>query len=142
MNSPDTLPDPDLQPNADVVIFDGQCRFCIGGVKQLSKFDCCGGRLSYISLHDPRVAERYPSLSHDILMQEMYVVRADGRAYGGSAAVRYLTRRLPLLWWATPILHFPGTAWLWRWLYHQVAKRRYRMAGKQCPDDACSVHLR
>lgn len=140
------LPDPADLPNADVVIFDGECKFCIAQVKNLRRFDCCGGRLSFLSLHDPRVAERYSDLTHDQLMEQMYVIDADQRRHGGADAVRYLSRRLPLLWVAMPILHLPGTARLWRWLYKQVAKRRYQIAGKMsggpsCDGDACSVHF-
>ena len=140
------LPDPDenaaSDATADVVIYDGQCNFCTGGVNQLSKLDCCGNRLTYLSLHDPRVAERYPDLTHDQLMQQMYVVDTKGRRHGGADAVRYLSRRLPLLWLAAPMLHIPGTAGLWRWGYNQVAKRRYKLAGKTCENDACEIHMK
>ena len=74
-------------------------------------------------------------------MEQMYVVDQAGRRHGGADAVRYLTRRLPTLWLAAPLLHLPGTARLWRWLYQQVAKRRYKLAGKSCDDDSCSVHF-
>ncbi len=142
MNSPRSLPDPDQLPDADVVIFDGQCRFCQKQVQRLRWLDGRGGRLAFLSLHDPRVRQRYPDLTHAQLMEQMYVVEADGTAHGGSAAVRYLSRRLPWLWPTMPILHLPGTAGIWRWMYRQVAKRRYRLAGKVCDGDACSVHLR
>jgi predicted DCC family thiol-disulfide oxidoreductase YuxK len=139
------LPDPDARPKSDVVIYDGDCRFCTGQVRNLRRLDRCGSRLSFLSLHDPRVAQRYPDLSHDALMEQMYVVDTRGRRHGGSDAVRYLTRRLPLLWPAMPILHLPGTARLWRWAYQQVAKRRYKISGKTggkgCDSDACSIHL-
>ncbi|QEF96293.1 hypothetical protein Mal15_03200 [Stieleria maiorica] len=140
------LPDPAELPGADVVIYDGDCKFCIGQVKNLRRLDCCGGRLSFLSLHDPRVAERYPDLTYDQLMAQMYVVDSQGRRHGGGDAVRYLSRRLPLLWPAAPILHLPGTANLWRWAYNQVAKRRYKLAGKKsddagCENDACAVHF-
>lgn len=143
------LPDPDARPGSDVVIYDGDCRFCTGQVRNLRRLDLIGGRLSFLSLHDPRVAQRYPDLSHDALMDQMYVVDTRGRRHGGSDAVRYLTRRLPLLWPAMPILHLPGTARLWRWAYQQVAKRRYKIGGKTggktggkgCDSDACSIHL-
>ena len=140
----DDLPDPDASPNTDVVIFDGQCRFCRRQVGLLRRFDVRGRRLAYLSLHDARVAERYPDLSHDQLMQQMYVVDRAGRRHGGADAVRYLSRRLPLLWIAAPALHFPGSARLWRRLYQEVAKRRYRLAGKSadaCDGDACGVHF-
>jgi predicted DCC family thiol-disulfide oxidoreductase YuxK len=53
-----------------------------------------------------------------------------------------LSRRLPLLWPLAPLLHLPGTARLWRWMYRQVARRRYRLGGRSCESDACSVHLK
>lgn len=140
------LPDPDQRPAADVVIYDGNCNFCISQVKNLRRLDCCGGRLSFLSLHDPRVAERYPDLTHDQLMSQMYIIDGRGRRHGGGDAVRYLTRRLPLLWIAAPLLHLPGLAGLWRFLYNQVAKRRYKLAGKKdggpnCDGDSCAVHF-
>ncbi|MCO8121868.1 DUF393 domain-containing protein [Stieleria sp. TO1_6] len=142
----DGLPDPAELPQADVVIYDGDCNFCIGQVKNLHRLDCCGGRLSFLSLHDPRVGERYPDLTKQQMMAQMYVVDRQGRRHGGGDAVRYLSRRLPLLWPVAPILHVPGTARLWRWGYNQIAKRRYRLAGKKsdttvCKNDSCAVHF-
>lgn len=135
------LPDPDTLNDADVVIYDGECSFCRSSVASLRRLDCCGHRLSFISLHDPRVAERYPDLSKKQLMEQMYVVDRAGQRHGGADAVKYLSRRLPLLWIVAPILHIPGTARLWRWLYLQVARRRYRLAGKSCENDSCNVHF-
>ena len=145
MSDPSTqLPDPDQLSDdsapRDVVIYDGECNFCRAQVKRLRGFDWGDKRLAYISLHDPRVKERYPDLSHDDLMRQMYVVDPQGNRHGGADAVRYLSRRLPFLWPAAPVLHLPGTARLWRWLYNEVAKRRYKISGRQC-EDACSVHL-
>ena len=142
MNRTVDLPDPDQLPGGDVVIFDGECNFCRSQVSNLRRLDWGGKRLSFISLHDPRVAERYPDLTHDQMMEQMYVIDAKGNKHGGGDAVRYLSRRLPLLWITAPILHVPGSARLWRWLYGQVAKRRYKLAGKSCEDDVCSVHMK
>ena len=136
------LPDPDSLTDADVVIYDGQCNFCRSQVSKLRRLDCCGNRLSFLSLHDTRVAQRYPDLQHDDLMEQMYVIDPHDRRHGGADAVRYLSRRLPLLWPLVPLLHLPGTARLWRWMYRQVASRRYRLAGRSCEDDTCSVHLK
>ena len=135
------LPDPDNLTDADVVIYDGQCNFCRSQVRNLKRLDWGGRRLAFLSLHDPRVGERYPDLTMDQLMEQMYVVDQSGNRHAGADAVRYLSRRLPSLWVAAPILHLPGTAGLWRWLYCQVAKRRYKLAGKNCENDACSVHF-
>ncbi len=136
------LPTPADRPEADIVIYDGHCRICTTQVRRLARWDT-RGRLAYLSLHDPQVAERFPDLSVDSLMREMYLVDRQGRRHPGAAALRQLSRRLPRLWWLAPLLHLPGTLPLWQWLYRQVANRRYQwgMTG-DCPDGACQLHLR
>ena len=133
------LPDPDQHPNVDVVIWDGKCRFCRRQVDRLRWF-APGATLGYLSLHDPRVAERYPDLSYQQLMDQLWLVTLDGRRYGGADAARYLSRKLPRLWWLMPLLHVPFAMPLWRWLYRQVARQRYRIAGVEC-DDGGTCHL-
>lgn len=136
-----TLPDPDDAPGADVVLYDGHCRFCIGQVRNIRRVDLTG-RLAFLSLHDPRAGERYPDLSHDQLMAQMYVIDGRGRRHGGPSALRYLTRRLPLLWPVAPLLHIPFSLPLWNYLYQQVARRRYWFGRVEtCDDGACQVHF-
>ena len=136
------LPGLEEHPNADVVIFDGNCNFCRGQVERLARWDR-GGRLAFVSLHDPLVAQRYPDLTHDQLMEQMYLVDQSGQRYGGAAAFGYLSRKLPRLWLLAPLMHLPFTLPLWQWCYRQVAKRRYKIAGKQdCDGNACEVHFK
>ncbi|HBE69509.1 MAG TPA: DUF393 domain-containing protein [Planctomycetaceae bacterium] len=131
------------KPGADVVIWDGHCKFCLSQVQRLSRWD--SDRLAYVSLHDPRVKELAPELSFEQLMEQLWVVspRPDAGAVlqgGGADAIRYLSRQLPWLWPAMPLLHIPGLMPVWRWLYRQVAQRRYRIAGKNCDEGTCSLH--
>ncbi|MCE9545749.1 MAG: DUF393 domain-containing protein [Planctomycetia bacterium] len=135
------LPTPAERPGADVVIFDGHCRICSGQIMRLDRW-FGGGRLAYLSLHDPEVARLYPDLSHDALMREMYVVDHNGGRHPGADAFRYLSRRLPRLWWLAPLLHIPFSLPLWSWLYRLVADNRY-MFGRvdSCDDGACAVHF-
>jgi predicted DCC family thiol-disulfide oxidoreductase YuxK len=137
------LPTPDQLPQADVVIFDGNCRFCTEGVRRLTRLDG-RGRLAFLSLHDPEVARRWPDLTYDYLMENMVVVQPTGQRHAGAAAVRYLTRRLTRLWPLAPVLHIPFSMPLWQWCYKQFAKRRYAIGGKTdgCENDACSVHFK
>lgn len=136
------LPSPEERPEADVVIYDGDCRFCTGQVERIARLDR-GGRLAFISLHDPRVAERYPDLTHDRLMEEMVVVDGQGNRHGGAAGFRYFTRRLPLLWPLAPMMHIPFSLPLWQWGYRLIAKHRYKLMGKndRCDDSSCAVHF-
>ena len=138
------LPTPSERPQADIVIYDGDCRFCTCQVENLARWDG-RGRLAFLSLHDPDVAKRFPDLTYDQLMEEMVVVDQKGNRYGGAAAFRYLTTRLPRLYLLAPFMHIPFSLPLWRWGYRQVAKRRYRIAGKTgeaCAGDACKVHFK
>ena len=147
------LKSPQDLPDADVVIFDGNCRFCIAQVTRLAKWDG-RDRLCYVSLHSTFVTETYPQLTRDELMSQMYVVqRKSGSAYGGASAIRYLSGRLPRLWMVFPLLHIPFSLPLWQWFYNQIAKRRYRIAGGPeggsqskdpggCDEDSCKTHFR
>lgn len=139
--SPSHLPDPDEYPGRHVVLFDGHCRFCQSQVRKLQWFDT-GRRLTFLSLHDPRVGQRYPDLSHEQLMEQMYVIDPAGGKHAGASAIRYLSRQLPTLWLLVPLLHLPCSLPWWRWLYGQIARRRYRW-GRQpsCDDGACEIHL-
>ena len=134
------LTSPDERPDADVVLFDGNCRFCSAQVERLSRWDR-GGRLSFLSLHDDRAKQQY-NLSHDELMEQMHIVDRFGKVYRGAGAFRYLTCRLPSLWILAPLLHIPLSLPAWQWCYRQFAKRRYRLGRTdQCNGNSCSMHF-
>jgi predicted DCC family thiol-disulfide oxidoreductase YuxK len=136
------LPRPVDRPDADVVIYDGQCPICTAQVRKLPWWDC-QGKLAYLSLHDPEVPRRWPDLSKDRLMQEMVIIDGHGNRHWGPEAIRYLTRRLRRLVWAAPFLYFPGAMLLWRPLYRWIARNRYRLSGgPACDDGTCSLHHR
>ncbi|MDX2267394.1 MAG: DCC1-like thiol-disulfide oxidoreductase family protein [Bryobacter sp.] len=131
------LPLPEAGEQKLTLLFDGHCRFCIGQMRLLKMVDVFG-QLRFLSLHDEQARELAPSFSHDELMQQMVAVSPSGQAAGGAAAVRTLSRHLPMLWILAPLLHFPGSLPLWAWAYRQVAESRYRIAGMVCEDGTCS----
>ena len=128
------LPTPDDRPEADVVLYDGECLLCAGGARLLAGLDF-QGRLAFLSLHDPRVRTRWPELSFSRLVRELHVIDPAGRQHRGAEAIRWLARRVPALWPALPILHLPGTLPLWRRLYRELAGRR----GAGTCDERCRV---
>jgi predicted DCC family thiol-disulfide oxidoreductase YuxK len=137
------LPSPAERPDAPVLIYDGHCKFCTAQVQKLARWDG-KGRIAFLSLHDPEVPRRWPDLTHEMLMEQMYLVDPAGNRYGGASAFRYLTRQLPRLWILAPLLHIPFALPLWQFLYRQIARRRY-LLGKttdQCDDGACRVHFK
>jgi predicted DCC family thiol-disulfide oxidoreductase YuxK len=139
---PVELPSPTDRPDAAVLIFDGHCQFCQAQVRRVASWDS-NQRLAFLSLHDPVVQERYPDLSHDVLMQAMVIVDPTGERHVGAGAARYLSRVIPRMWLLAPLLHVPGSLPLWQWGYRQVAERRYRWNQPEaCENGSCSVHFR
>jgi len=124
-------------PARDTVLYDGKCRFCRSQVALLRAFDLAGC-LSFTSLHDPVVARDFPELAREDLEREMYVIDRQGHARGGAVAVRYLARRLVLLWPLAVLLHIPGSMPIWRSLYAFVARNRMKIAGS-CDDGTCRL---
>ena len=134
------LPSLAENPNANVVIFDGHCNFCRAQVERLAKWDK-GKILSFISLHDDVVAERWSDLTHDQLMKEMYLIDRNGNRYAGAYALRWMTLRLPRLWPLAPLMHIPLSMLLWSFLYRQVARVRYRWGkSNNCENGSCDIH--
>ena len=144
MSDPDgssnPLPSPAERPGADMIIYDGHCRVCTASSRSLARADR-RGRLAFLSLHDPEVARRWPDLSHEELTQYLFLITPGGERFRGADALRYLSTRLPSLYWAAPFLHLPGSMPLWRRLYSAFAKRRFLFGSlNRCDDGACSVH--
>ena len=129
-----------IQDQKDVVLYDGQCNFCRSQIDTLRRLDG-RDRLFFMSLHDPEVAKNYPDLTYEQLMEQMWIVTSKGERLGGAYAVRFLSRLLPILWPIAPLMHIPGSMGLWQFLYRQIAKRRYKLAGRNCDEGGtCALH--
>jgi predicted DCC family thiol-disulfide oxidoreductase YuxK len=134
-----TPPTPAERPGAAVVIFDGECKFCRASIAKLMRFDR-RGQLAFLPLQDPEVARRYPDLTHDELMKYMVVVPPDGRRLRGAEGFKYLSARLPALYWMAPLLYLPGLMPLWQMFYRAFAKRRYRWGRiESCENGTCKI---
>lgn len=125
-----------------IVVFDGHCRFCTAGSKRLRSF----GRpelVRLVSSKDGAELARHPQVRPEALAKALQLVSPDGElAQGAEAVARALNTRpawrlVTWLYWA------PGVRQLADWLYAQVARRRYRIAGttSPCEDGACAVDL-
>ena len=139
---PTPLPTPEDRPDADVVLYDGRCGFCRARVEQLRWLEGRGKRLAYVSLHDAAVAERWPDVSPERLLDEMCVVDRHDRRHWGAEAVRYLSRRLPRLWWLAPVMHTPGAMLAAKPVYAWVSRNRYLLGGRidDCEEGVCAVN--
>lgn len=132
--------DTTFHPIRDTVLYDGQCRFCRSQIALLKVFSV-SHRVDCISFRTTKASELFPEISHEQLMQQMYVVDPQGHARGGADAVRYLSRRIPFLWPLALLLHIPGSLPLWKRLYAFVARHRFSIAGS-CSDGECQLPSR
>lgn len=106
--------------SAGRVLYDGACPLCLGLVDRFGSF-IQGLGFELGSLQEAG----YP-------LDEMRVVTADGRVYGGADAVMHLIGRV---WWGRPLAmltRLPGAAALARRAYRYVAQRR------NCRGGACA----
>lgn len=128
-------------PGKYVLIYDGQCKFCVAGAGRLARWM---GRVDVelLDFQRPGALDRFPGLTHADCMKAMRLVTPDGRVYYGfEAAVRaFATRRVV---GAVAYLYYvPGLRQLLDWLYARVAANRYRLMGKAgaCEGGACALH--
>ncbi len=133
------LPTVEMRPKAEIVIYDGLCSFCHAQMQILSRLDLAGS-LAFLSLHDERSDALLPGMTYEEKMRAVAVVDSQGRRFFGAAAFRYLSRRLPLLWWLMPVMHIPFSLGLWEWLYQKVAAARYRFGRRECNGGTCELH--
>ncbi|HEX8434428.1 DUF393 domain-containing protein [Archangium sp.] len=127
-------------PGHDVILYDGHCRLCRGGAKQLERLLRSRGT-ELRSFRDEGVLGAFPGISPDRCEHAMQLVQADGRVFEGAEAVVQALGRRPLgkLLFA---YYVPGLRHTADWLYSLVARYRFRIAGRACPDGACAVHFK
>jgi predicted DCC family thiol-disulfide oxidoreductase YuxK len=128
-----------------VVLYDGHCKLCTRGARQLVGL-ARPGAVEALSFQEPGVLDRFPGLAHEACMQAMYLVTPEGRLFRGfEAAVRAVATR-PILGLLANAYYVPGIRQLCDWLYAWVAANRYRLSGRlkgteECAEGTCSLHF-
>ncbi|PCI36272.1 MAG: hypothetical protein COB53_10150 [Elusimicrobia bacterium] len=110
-------------PERGWVLYDSHCPLCCGAV------DCFKPLLRSQGF-ECKSLQSHPEYS----LEEMRVLRHDGKSYGGSDALIHLAG---FYWWATPIVllsGLPGVSPILRGLYGALAKRRHCVSGR------CTIH--
>ena len=127
------------QPQKPVVVYDGECRFCLKQVGRLQGRDD-----QEIFEYVPRQAEglddRFPDLSEGDFNTGLRLIQTDGQIIVGADAIYRIAGKLRgyrhLAW----LYRIPGLCWLLRRAYAWVAKNRYKLAGRApCEDGACKI---
>lgn len=124
----------------DTVLFDGHCRMCVGAAKALVRW-VPPDRVRLRSFREPGALEPFPQVTPEQCERAMQYVRADGRVFQGAEAIVQALRHRPLGKLAAAY-YAPGLRQLLDALYGWVARRRFKLAGRECPDGACAIHLK
>ncbi len=127
-------------PGHDVILYDGHCRLCLGAVKHFERL-MPGREVELRSFREEGVLAAFPGLSLERCEQKMQLIQADGHVFeGAEAVVRALGRRPlgKLLF----VYYVPGVRQVADGFYAVIARYRFRLAGRTCPDGACAVHFK
>jgi predicted DCC family thiol-disulfide oxidoreductase YuxK len=123
-----------------VLLYDGQCGFCLASVKRLRVLDLFGW-VDPLDFHtQPDLARLNPLLTPERCRSEMVLIEPNGRLSGGFQAFARLTRHLPLLMWFAPLTHLPGADWAGSRIYRWVATHRNLLhRNPVCQTNQCAV---
>jgi predicted DCC family thiol-disulfide oxidoreductase YuxK len=127
-------------PPRDVLLYDGHCRLCRAGVTTLSKMSR-SSPLELKSFREPGVLEAFPGVSLERCENAMQLVLPNGRVLEGAEAVVQALRhrwfgKLLLLYYLPVIRQLANAA------YGLIARYRFRILGRDCPEGTCSIHQR
>lgn len=115
------------------VFFDRDCTVCTGLARRFRQPLESRG-LGLAALQDPR-AQALLDLPPAELLREMRVATAEGKIYGGAAAIVYLARQIRWAWPLYAASHLPGVMRLLDAGYRWFADHR------TCASGACSISV-
>ena len=115
-------------PAKPVVVYDGECSFCLRQIEQIKRRDRCS-RFEYVPRQSPGLDERFPRLADDDFNSGMRLITAEGQIFVGADALYHIARGLPIWGKIAWIYRLPGLNSLARLAYRWIAANRYRLGG-------------
>ena len=120
-----------------ILIYDGHCPFCRKQVQNLRGL--VGERFAVESFQEKGVLERYPELTHAECMKEIKLVVKKGHILGGAHAIFYTLSLSPFYRPLRWLYQTPGFKQILNFFYAVIAKNRYKIQKKDCPDGTCFI---
>ncbi len=121
----------------DVVVYDGECSFCISQINTIRKLDS-GRVFEYVPRQSPDLNERFSVLKGMDFEEGMRFVARDGSVAIGADAIYQIGRRLPSTSWFVWLYNLPVCHQVARAAYKWIAANRKRL-GKTCDNGLCKV---
>lgn len=126
-------------PTIDTVLYDGHCRFCSKAARELRSWT--DGKVDLLSFREPDVLPKFPGITEAACNKAMHFIAAEtGQVFTGAEALVMATRRR---WFGqlARVYYAPGVRQLSDAIYSAVAKHRFKIAGRECADGTCHLHL-
>jgi predicted DCC family thiol-disulfide oxidoreductase YuxK len=106
-----------------VLLYDGVCALCQNSVAWLQKRDK-NQQIAYVPLQTPGVLDRL-GVTQEEAYKHIHAFDATGCKKIGADAVLWAVSILPGYGWLPWLWVIPGMKHTSRWIYGQIAKRRY-----------------
>ena len=123
------------QPTRPVVVYDGECPFCLKHVDRMQRRDR-SDVFEYQPRQAPGLEDRFPRLTEGDFNSGMRLIDTDGSISVGADAVYNIARRLDGWKYLAWMYRVPVLNGICRASYAWIARNRYRFA-KKCDDDVC-----
>lgn len=135
---------PDLGGGHDLLLYDGDCRFCRASAGRLLRL--AGPKLRLVSLHEPGLLDAL-AISQEAAMQAMHLITPEGRVFRGLEAAVQALRHRSILGVLAKAYYLPGLRQLGDLGYRLVARYRYAIMGRavaagECDGGSCQLHLK
>ncbi len=135
---------PELGGGLDILLYDGDCRFCRASAERLLRL--AGPKLRLISLHEPGLLAAL-AISQEAAMQAMHLVTPEGRVFRGLEAAVQALRHRSIIGVLAKAYYLPGLRQLGDLGYRLVARYRYAIMGRavaagQCDGGSCQLHVK
>jgi len=120
-----------------VVIYDGECPFCIDQIKRIRSWDrdSC---FEYVARQTPGIDARFPVLQSVDFNKGMRLIEPEGQMFAGADALYHIFRRLPATNGIAWLYNVPGITQIARAVYAWIAANR-KSLGKTCETGACDI---
>ena len=126
------------RPETPLIIYDGQCNFCINAIRRIRK-KAKEGQFNYIPNQDPNLYTAYPQLVKFLSHEGMRFINKKGKVFCGADSVYQIYRRLRWSRYIAWIYVVPGIHRICKIVYFIIAKNRYRLSRTVCDSDVCDA---
>ena len=110
-----------------VLIYDGICGLCRGGVSWISR-RAARGEFEFLPCQAAERRARYPWMEERVCLEAMQLILPDGRVLAGDAAIPEILSRLKGWRWLAALFRLLGIGYLAPRLYHWIATHRYQIS--------------